>query len=188
MSENRAAASLARSVLALALLLPPGAAGVDGRPDLSGSWVFVPKRSDDLKEKIAAAAGPEYTVGSKKSEQARVWIRSWLEGVTDDPDKGVLTIEQTAREFKAGLGDEVTIYYFGREATSRGPAGGNTRVTIAWQGSQLVTEEREAKGKGLIRSVYTLEPGGRSLVVDWRLEHDSMKHPLEARLAFERAR
>jgi hypothetical protein len=99
----------------------------------------------------------------------------------------VLTIVQTAAEFKSGIGDEVNIYYFGREATSQGPGGGNLKVTVAWQGDQIVTEEKQAKGKGRIRAVYTLLAGGRSLQVDWRLEHDSMKQPLEVRLAFDRA-
>jgi hypothetical protein len=159
---------------------------VDGRPDFTGTWTFVPQRSDDLPRKIAAAVGPDFTVGNKKSEQARVWIRSWLEGITQDPEKRILAIEHTATEFRSGMGDEVNIYYFGREATSEGPAGGILKVTVAWQGDQVVTEEKQAKGKGRITSVYTLQPGGKSLQVDWRLEHESMKVPLEVRLAFDR--
>jgi hypothetical protein len=176
--------------VALAILLPllPAAvAAADQKPDFSGTWTFVPQKSDDLPAKIAAAAGPDYTVGSKKSEQARTWIRSWLEGFREDPEKRILTIEHTPAEFRSGVGDEVNIYYFGREATSQGPAGGNLKVTVAWQGDQIVTEERQAKGKGRIKAVYTLQPGGRSLRVDWRLEHDSMRQPLEVRLAFDRA-
>jgi len=116
-----------------------------------------------------------------------VWIRSWQEGITEDPQARILTIEHTATEFKSGIGDEVSVYYFGREATSRGPGGGNLKVTVVWKGDQIVTEEREAKGKGRITAVYTLQPGGRSLLVDWRLEHDSMRQPLEVHLAFDRA-
>ena len=82
-----------------------------------------PRRATTCQAKIAAAVGPDYTVGSKKSEQARVWIRSWLEGVTEDPAKRILTIDHTATEFHSGMGDEVNIYYFGREATSMGPGG-----------------------------------------------------------------
>jgi len=94
--------------LLLAILLPAVAVGADGKPDLSGTWTFARQRSDDLPQKIAAAVGPDYTVGSKKSEQARVWIRSWLEGFAEHPEKRALTIEQTPAEFKSGLGDEVT--------------------------------------------------------------------------------
>jgi hypothetical protein len=171
-------------VLVLALVSP---AAAQTRPDFSGTWVFVKQKSDDLQQKVAQALGPDYTVGSKKSEQVRVWIRRWLEGITEDPGNRFLTVEQAPATFKSGLGDEVNVYYFGREATSMGPGGGSNKVTVAWQGDQLVTEEKEAKGKGRIRAVYTLLDGGRSLQVDWHLEHGSMKEPLDVRLVFERA-
>jgi len=72
-------------------------------------------------------------------------------------------------------------YYYGREATSNGPGGRNLEVTVTWQGDPIVTEEKQAKGKGRVRAVYTLLPGGQSLQVDWHLEHDSMKQPLDLR-------
>ena len=173
-------------VMALAILAPALATAADGQPNFSGSYAFVPQKSDDLRAKIAAAVGPDYTFGSKKSEQARVWIRGWLEGITEDPEKRILTIEHTATEFHSGMGDEVNIYYFGREATSRGPGGGNLKVTVAWQGVQIVTQEKEAKGKGRITAVYSLQPGGKSLLVDWTLEHPTLAQPLSVRLAFDR--
>jgi hypothetical protein len=173
------------SLLLAGALVSPAVAQT--RPDFSGTWVFVKQKSDDVQQKVAQAVGPDYTVGNKKSEQARTWIRSWLQGIAEDPRTRVLTIEQTPTEFKAGLGDEVNIYYFGREATSMGPAGGSNKVTVAWQGEQLVTEEKATRSKGRIRAVYTLLAGGKSLQVDWHLEHGSMKAPLDVRLAFERA-
>jgi hypothetical protein len=186
MVKDRRPFRLASGALALALALPVGAPAQDKKPDFTGSYVFVPKRSDDLKEAIARAVGPDYTVGSKKSEQARVWIKSWLEGVTSERESRVLTIEHTEEAFKSGLGDEVNIYYFGREATSMGPAGGNLKVTVAWKGDQVITEERQTKGKGHITSVYTLLPDGKTLLVAWRLEHESLLQPLDVRMAFER--
>jgi hypothetical protein len=180
--------TLARPALlwALALLAPALATAADGQPNFSGTYTFVAQKSDDLRAKIAAAVGPDYTVGSKKSEQARVWIRSWLEGITEDPEKRILTIEHTATEFHSGMGDEANIYYFGREATSMGPGGGNLRVSVSWQGDQIVTLEKEAKGKGHITAVYSLQPGGKSLLVDWKLEHPTLEQPLSVRLAFDR--
>ena len=172
--------------LAYGILSPTCGAAQDPKPDFSGTYTFVAKRSDDLREAIAKAVGPDYTVGSKKSEQARAWIRSWLDGLLSDTDKRILTIEQTAMEFKSGTGDEVNIYYFGREATSRGPAGGNLKVTVAWNDDQLVTQERQTKGNGTITAVYTLVPDAKTLLVAWRLEHESLREPLDVRLAFER--
>ena len=173
-------------LLAILFLVPVAVSEAAGKPDFTGTWTFARQRSDDLTQKIAEAVGPDYTVGSKKAEQARVWIRSWLEGIAEHPEKRTLTIEQTPTAFKSGLGDEVNIYYFGREAASEGPAGGTLKVTVAWQGDQIVTEERQAKGKGRIKAVYTLQPGGRSLQVDWRLEHESLLEPVEVKMAFER--
>jgi hypothetical protein len=162
------------------------AAAQAAKPNFTGTYAFVQQRSDNLQEAIAKAVGPDYTQGSKKSEQARVWIHGWLEGVTSDPDKRILTIEHTATLFSSGLGDEVNRYYFGREATSRGPAGGINKVTVAWNGEQLVTQEKQEKGKAGITAIYTLLPDKKTLLVAWRLEHESLVHPLEVKLAFER--
>jgi hypothetical protein len=165
----------------------PAAAASTTKPNFSGTYAFVQKRSDDLKQAIARAVGPDYTQNNKKSEQARVWIHGWLEGIAADPDKRMLTIEHTATVFSAGLGDEVNRYYFGREATSVGPAGGRNKVTVAWKDEQLVTTERQEKGKGTITAVYTLLPDQKTLLVAWRMEQESLLQPLDVRLAFERA-
>ena len=185
MPRNRTTLALAASAL-LVFLRPAPAPAQGGKPDFSGTYGFVQKRSDNLPQAIAKAVGPDYTVGSKKSEQARVWIRSWLEGITSDPEKRILTIEHAATEFKSGTGDEVNIYYFGREATSSGPAAGKLKVTVDWKGDQLITHERQTKGKGTITAVYTLLPDAKTLLVAWRLEHESLLEPLDVRLAFER--
>jgi hypothetical protein len=186
MRRTRRSLAAPAAGLALGLLLPVASKAQGHKPDFSGSYGFVQKRSDDLREAVSRSVGPQFTQGSKKSEQVRVWIRSWLEGLRDDPDRRILTIEHTPTEFKSGTGDEVNIYYFGREATSMGPGGGNLKVTVAWKDDQIVTEEREAKGKGRITAVYTLVPDGKTLLVAWRLEHDSLLQPLDVRLAFEK--
>jgi len=167
---------------------PAPATTAAARPNFTGTYSFVQKRSDDLKEAIGKAIGPDFTVGNKKSEQARVWIHDWLEGVTSDADKHVLTIEHTDTVFSAGLGEEVNRYYFGREATSRGPAGGNNKVSVSWKDEQIVTQEKQEKGKGVITAVYTLLPDKKTLLIAWRLEHESLRQPLDVRLAFERVR
>jgi hypothetical protein len=177
---------LVPGLLALALLAPEATHAQGQKPNFTGTWTFVQKRSDNLQEAIAKAVGPEYTVGNKKSEQARVWIRSWLDSTTSDPGKRTLTIEHTPTAFKSGMGEEVNIYYFGREATSMGPGGGSNKVTVAWKDDQVVTEEHQAKGKGRITAVYTLVPDGKTLLVAWRLEHDSLLAPLDVRMAFEK--
>jgi len=185
MHAYRKTLSVPALLSALAFILP-AAATSQGKPDFSGSWTFARQKSDDVRGKVLSAVGSNYTVGSDKSEQTRVWIRSWLEGFANDPEKRILTIEQTVERFQAALGDEVNNYYFGREATSSGPAGGVLKATVIWQGEQIVAEEKQAKGKGRIRSTFTLLPGGGSLQLDWHLEHQSFEKPLDVRLVFDR--
>jgi len=116
-------ARLAALAAAIALAAP-AAQAAGAHPDLSGTWTFVQKRSDDLREKIDLAVGPASTSGDIKKDSARVWIRSWLMGVTERPDAGILTIEQTPAEFHSGTGDDVRIYAFDRPRTRQGEGGG----------------------------------------------------------------
>jgi hypothetical protein len=172
--------------LAAALAVPAVAWAGDDHPNMSGVWRFNPKRSDDLREKILDSVGSDYTQGDAKKEVVRVFIHNWLMGAVEHPESTVLTVEQTSTEFKSGLGDEVSIYYFGREATSRGPGGGMLKVTVQWQGDQIVTEEHQTKGGGQIKAIYSLLPDGKNLILAWRLEHPTIKKPLDVRMMFDR--
>jgi hypothetical protein len=183
---SRASASL--GVLALAVLtglLVPGLAAATDRPDFTGVWLFNPERSDDLVAAVEASAGPAESSGDIKKNIARLWIRQWLLSVLENPDSAYLTVEQSDKDFKTGLGDEVAIYYFGRVAASRGPFGGTLRVSAEWQGEQLVLTKRADDG-GKITAVYTLLPGGKSLSVAYHLEHKRLVKPLDARMVFDR--
>jgi hypothetical protein len=174
------------ALAAAAILVAPAARAAGERPDFSGTWVFVQQRSDDLREKIDDAVGPASTSGDIKKDSARVWIRSWLVGITEKPDAGILTIEQTPAEFRSGTGDDIRIYSFERARTRQGDGGVLRKATVRWEGDKVVVEERAEKGSGYVREVYTLEPGGRDLVVDWSLEHKSLRHPLVLRLTFQK--
>lgn len=175
-------------VLSLGLALPAAARAqaAEDHPDFSGVWVFNAKRSDNLSRLIDDAVGPEATQGDAKKEAIRVWIREWLLDVIEDPESRYLTIEQSPKEFKTGVGDQVSIYYFGRQSTSRGPGGGMMKASIQWHGSQLVTVRDAEKDKGRITNVYTRLPGGKTLLVGYRLEHKTLRKPLEAHLFFDR--
>ena len=170
---------------ALLGLVVPGATVEAQQPDFSGVWEFNQQRSHDLRSKIEEAVGPDATTGDAKKDLVRVWIRRWLLGVIDDPDARFLTVEQSDRDFKTGLADEVSTYYFGREAASRGPLGGKLTVSIAWQGAQLRLEEKSGDG-GHIAALYTLLPPGDTLLVAYRLEHKTLIKPLEVSMFFER--
>ena len=177
-----------RVLVALALgAVLPAVAPADG-PNMSGRWKFNRQRSDDVREAVVEAAGPDYTTGDAKKEALRVWIRDWLMGLADQTAEHVATIEQTASQFTVWVGDDLpTIFHFGREAASRGPGGGILKVSVKWNAEQLVTEEKAEKGSGRIMSVYTLLPGGKNLLLAYRLEHDRLRKPLALRLMFDRA-
>jgi hypothetical protein len=168
----------------LGFLLPAQASPAEGRTDFNGVWIFNAERSDDLRALVEESVGPETTQGDVKKDIVRIWIRQWLLSVLEDPDAAYLTIEQTEKDFKAGLGDEVAIYYFGRESASRGPLGGTLKASIEWQGDQLVLRKKSEDG-GRITALYTLMPGGKNLVVAYLLEHKRLKKPLEARMIFD---
>jgi hypothetical protein len=170
---------------AVVLLGPGEAPAAEAPPDFSGVWVFNEKRSDDLRTLIEEAVGPDATRGDAKKDLVRVWIRRWLLGVIEDPDSRYLTIEQSPEDFKSGLGDEVSTYYFGRVASSRGPLGGTLRVKVHWQGSELVTEEGSNDG-GRIVAMYTMLPPGDTLLIRYLLEHKTLLKPLEVSMFFDR--
>ena len=174
------------ALLALCGLLLPGTAlAAEDQPDFSGIWVFNEKRSDDLRAKVEEAVGPAASRGDIKRDIVRIWIRQWLLGVLEDSDSRYLTVEHSEKEFKSGLGDEIAIYYFGRVASSRGPLGGTLRVRVHWQGRQLVTEEGSSDG-GKITAVYTMLPPGDTILIGYRLEHKTLKKPLEVAMFFDR--
>jgi hypothetical protein len=171
---------------ALVFVLSAASSAADAQPDMTGQWKFNVKRSEDVRAGVIDSVGSDYTSGDAKKDSVRVWIRRWLLGAIENPDKQVLTIEQTAETFKSGTGDDVATYYFGREATSLGPGGGALKVTVRRQGDQVVTEEKAAKDNGRITAVYTLLPGGNTLLVAWRLEHKKLLKPLELKMTFDR--
>ena len=74
---------------------------------------------------------------------------------------------------------------YGRVAASQGPAGGTLQVKVYWQGSQLVTEEGSRDG-GRIVAIYTLLPPGETMLVRFRLQHKSLRKPLEVAMFFDR--
>lgn len=171
-------------VAACAVLL--SSAPICAETDLSGRWEFQPPQSDNVHDKIVASLGSASSQGDIRKDSPRLWIRSWLLRQADQPGPLVLTIEQSAKEFKSGLGDEIRTYYFGRESSRQGPGGVLRKATVHWVGERLLVDEKAAKGSGHVLEVYERQADG-SLLVTWRLEHDALLQPLALKLVFRKA-
>ena len=78
------------AVVAAAMLLAGAGAGAAAPPDLNGTWLLDPQRSDGLEAKIGQAAGANQVKsggatgltiipeGNTKSEVERVELREWM--------------------------------------------------------------------------------------------------------------
>lgn len=181
--------------LALLAAAAPAQSPAPATPDLSGSWRLNLQRSDDAKALIAEAAGSQYVAGggrdrllprgNEASEVERVEMRQWLVATAERARAEPLFVEQSARELKAGFGDEVRIFYFGREATSQDARGVKRKTRMSWKGEQLLIEET-GDDKMKLSHLYTLLPGGQNLIVAYRLEGGELEKPLDLRLFFDR--
>jgi hypothetical protein len=179
---------------AAALAQPPSPAGT---PDLSGHWRLNLRRSNDIEKALAESAGSEDVAGggahehllprgNEASEVDRLALRKWLAATVERARTEPLVIEQSERELKAGIGDDVRIFYFGREATSQDARGVRRKTQMRWEGSQLVIEETGEDGMKLAH-MYTLLPDGKNLIVAYRITGPQLHKPLDLRLVFDRS-
>ena len=187
---------MARSagVILAVLILAGGTAarGADA-PDLGGVWKLDPKRSDDIRAKIDAAAGPAQVKGggasgltilpegNTRSEVERVEMREWMMGIAEQ--LGRLEIQQTANEIKLYLGDNVRIFYLGREHVRQDGQGRKLRCRARMEGDRLVLEEIGDRGMKM-REAFTPVPANGWLVHALRFENKLLKQPLELRLVY----
>jgi hypothetical protein len=182
------------AVSLVAVLATPAAAEP---PELSGVWKLNPSRSENIAEKIKAAAGPESMSGGVGwatetwipwsggfSEPHRVEMREFL--LASAPALETVEIEQGAQEIKTIHGEAgVRRFNLERRSAGRSALGGETVSRQArWKGAQL---ELESKGKeSRLQEVLALEPAG-PLTYTLRLEHKLLKKPLELSLVYDRA-
>ncbi len=179
---------VARVVLVVAALSSAFVERAAAAPaDLGGTWLFVPQRSDDVRDQLVASLGPDYAKADARGDAPRLWIRDWLVEQAELPKEHVLTVEQDAAEFRVGIDDDLRVYYFGREAARRGPGGALLKATVRREDDRVVVEEKAVKGSGHVVESYELQDGGRSLLATWRVSHKGMREPFEVRLAFRRA-
>ncbi len=183
---------------AVALLLVSASPAPAETPDLSGVWKLNPSLSQDIAEKIKAAAGSQSMSGgvSWATETWIPWSGGFHEGQRVElrelllaavPALQTVEIEQTAQEVKTVYGETgVRIFNLTRASAGTSALGGETVNRQAhWQGTQLVLESKGKGGRFL--EVLTLVPARNQLTYALRLEHKLLKAPLEVSLVYDRA-
>ncbi|MEB3329390.1 MAG: hypothetical protein VKQ33_09190 [Candidatus Sericytochromatia bacterium] len=158
--------------------LPPASAEATASA-LGGTWVFVPRDSDDLEAAINTAA-----------DKVNFVIRGLATGRLRDTNKPYRRIAITR-----GQGGTTTV-----ETDTRGPvtapAGGAsvkwTRsdkqvydVTMTWR-SERRLEETFASAEGRRVNVYALRPGGQAMDMHVTVTSPRLPVPLTYRLAYRR--
>ena len=179
------------------LALTLGTPALGGPPDFSGTWRLNPQRSDNVKEKIDEAAGPETIQGAgmdgrrerwiprgEGGEVDRVRLRESMLAAVDQLDQ--LEIAQTPTEIKIAQGELARTFYYGREHTRQTESGEKVKVRSDWKGGQLIVDEKGEKGLRVVESL-TLLPGGNQVIHVFRYESKLLPQPLELKLIYDRA-
>lgn len=186
------------AALTLAAAVPVGASAAPQatQTDFSGYWRFDPARSDDIRAKIEEVAGPAQMRGDSRfriiargggaDEVDRVELRAWMLELAGNPERELLEIEHSAREFVTGFGDNARRYYFSRKSTRQTETGEILKASIREgdEPGQLVIEEEGDDSH--IWEVYTLLPDGQTLIVALRWENDRLEGAVDVRLVLER--
>jgi hypothetical protein len=183
---------------ALAFLIVSGARAAAEEPDLSGVWKLNASLSENLAEKITAAAGSKTMSGGVSwatetwipwtggfSEPQRLQVREFL--LATVPAFQTVEIEQTAQEVKTIHGEGGSrIFNLTRTSAGSSALSGETVTRQArWQGTQLVLESKGKEGR--FQELLTPVPARNQLAYALRLEHKLLKAPLEVSLVYDRA-
>jgi hypothetical protein len=181
------------AVVVAVVWMGAAAARAAAPPDLSGKWLLDPKRSDDVKARIDAAVGPGQVKSggatgltilpesNTRSEVERVELREWMLGVARQLDR--IEIEQTAGELKLYRGDDVRVFYFGRESTRQSPQGIKMKSRARLEAGQVVLDQ-EGEKKTRVHETYASGSAAGTLVHTLRFENKLLKQPLEVRLFY----
>jgi hypothetical protein len=184
--------------------LPPGIGPeAAGRPDLSGTWVLDPGRSDDPGEAIeearrqARAERSRGVVGLGRRGDERTTGDAWLSRGTRGAERALLGrlperigLEQGADAvtFVLPTGERRAVHTDNRGASVSASGAMDQEVVIAgWEGDTLVVETTLTSGERLVER-YRLEEGPRRLRVDTLLQIPGLSEPVPLERLYEPAR
>ena len=170
---------------------PRSAWPADGKPDFTGTWTFAQQKSDYLPGQDRGCRGARLHASATRSpSRSEPGSGDGSRGSGRTREKRILTIEHTPKEFKSGgrrRGQHLLLRARFDESRARGAATSRSRSP----GRATRSSPRRSRRRGRVVIPRRVHPPARRPVSRpwwrWRLEHDSMKQPLEVRLAFDRA-
>jgi hypothetical protein len=189
---------MSHRLAAVFLLCAVSVPGFDGPAGFEGHWTLNHGESDDLAARIKDAAGSA-SMSGRPSWASETWV-PWSGGF-DEPERvslremmlatvpefDTLEIRQQADEIRTVHGEAGSrIFHLKRASSGSSVLTGETvKREARVDGNRLVLESKGKEGE--FHETFTPEPSADRLVYVLRLEHKSLKAPLEARLVYERA-
>ena len=170
----------APACLALASAAPPD--GGAARPNFAGTWRLNRELSDKPQEKVKEAAGKRggmlgRVMGGRAAEDRMKNLEGLgevLQIVHQDPELQVAGKNGASRQ----------IFTDGRKVSRTTPKGESIETTANWRGSQLVVVTQRANG-GKLTQTYSLEPGGKRMIVLTRIAGQRLEQPIELRFVYD---
>src|SRR5215510_14563066 len=98
----------------------------------------------------------------------------------------VLRITHKDPEFQVTGNNNLSRRLFtdGRKVNNTTPKGESIETTARWQGSQLVVVTQRANG-GMLTQTYTLERGGRRMIISTLIASQRLDRPIEMRFVYD---
>jgi hypothetical protein len=189
----------ARLAVVSLLLVAAAPTRAEEPPDIKGVWTLNKALSQDIAEKIKAAAGSATTSGGPSwtgatetwipwsggsSEGQRLEMREFL--LATVPALQSVEIEQSPDEIKTIHGETGVRNFNLKRANSGSSALGGETVSrqARWQGGQLILESKGKESR--LVELLTPVPTRNQLTYALRLEHKLLKAPLEVSLVYDR--
>jgi hypothetical protein len=152
------------------------------QPNFTGTWRLNRGLSDKPEEKVKEAIGNRGRALGRMMGGRGAKDRMKENAAMAD----VLRITHNDPEFQVTGNNDLTRRLFtdGRKVNNTTPNGESLETTARWQGSQLVVVTQRANG-GKLTQTYSLERGGRQMIVSTQITGQRLDRPIEIRLVYD---
>lgn len=152
------------------------------QPNFTGTWRLNRGLSDKPQEKVKEA------IGKRGGRLGKIMGgRAAQDRMKDNASMAeVLRIIHNDPEFQVNGNNNVSrrIFTDGRKVNNTTPKGESIETTARWQGSQLVVVTQRANG-GKLTQTYSLESGGRQMIVSTQITGQRLDRPIELRFVYD---